>query len=119
MEGETVTYKEIGDLAASVGIPSAYYQFPNNTALAPPFLCFVITGSADLYADGANYQRIDAVQFELYTDEKDFTLEAQTEAALTGAGISWAKDEGFLDSEKMHMTTYRFEVVITEVKNGE
>lgn len=108
-----MTYKEVADMAAAVGIPSAYYQFPNDTELAPPFLCFIYTGSNDQYADDLNNQRIDGVQFELYTDTKDFDLEAQVEQVLTGAGVSWSKEEGYLDSERMHMTAWRFEIVVT------
>lgn len=108
-----MTFKEVADMAAAVGIPSAYYQFPNGTKQAPPFLCFIFTGSGDMYADDANYQKIEGCQFELYTDTKDFDLEAQVEAVLAEAGITWSRDEGFLDSEQMHMTTYQFGVVIT------
>lgn len=108
-----MTHREVAALAASVGIPSAYYQFPNGTAQELPFLCFVYTGSGDLYADNANYQRIDGVQFELYTATKDFEQEAAVEAVLRAAGLSWEREEGFLDDEQMHMTTYRFSAVIT------
>lgn len=109
-----MTFKEVATLAASVGIPSAYYQFPNNTGMAPPFLCFIFTGSNDMLADDKNYQRIETCQFELYTDVKDFALEKSVESALTGAGLVWARNEGYIDTEKMHMTTYTFDVVITE-----
>lgn len=109
-----MTFQEVADMAAAVGIPSAYYEFPNDTALAPPFLCFIYAQSEDAYADDSNYQKIERVQFELYTDVKDPALEAQVEAVLAAAGITWSRDEGFLDSERMHMTTYQFDAVITE-----
>lgn len=109
-----MTFKEVADMAAAVGIPSAYYQFPNDTPQAPPFLCFIYTGSGDVFADDSNYQKIEGCQFELYTKAKDFDLEAQVEAVLASAGITWSRDEGFLDSERMHMTTYQFDVVITK-----
>ena len=108
-----MTFQQVADLAAAVGIPSAYYQFPNDTALAPPFLCFIMAQSNDAYADDSNYTKIERIQFELYTDTKDPALEAQVENVLADAGITWSRDEGFLDSERMHMTTYQFDVVIT------
>lgn len=109
-----MTYQSIAALAASTGLPTAYYQFPETAHVAPPFLVWLVTGSNDAYADGRNYQKIESCQMELYTDAKDFGMEKTVEAALAGAGISWRKDEGFLDSERMHMTTYQFDVVITE-----
>lgn len=114
-----MTYQAIATLAASAGLPTAYYQFPMAEAQAPPFLVWLITGSADEYADNSNYQRIETCQFELYTDAKDFALEQTVEAALSGAGLTWRKDEGFLDSERMHMTTYQFQVVITAAQAEE
>lgn len=109
-----MTYKEIAGLAAAAGIPSAYYQFPDDTPQKLPFICFVYTGSADVYADNSNYYPVTGVQFELYTETKDFKLEKTVEAILTGAGLTWSRDEGFLDTEHMHMTTYTFQAVITE-----
>jgi protein-disulfide isomerase-like protein with CxxC motif len=110
-----MTFQDVADLAAAVGIPSAYYQFNNNTKQAPPFLCFIMAQSDDAYADNSNYQKIERVQFELYTEQKDFALEATVERVLANAGITWSRNEGFLDSEHMHMTTYQFDAVITEV----
>lgn len=109
-----MTFQQVADLAAAVGIPSAYYQFNDDTQQAPPFLCFIFAQSGDAYADDSNYQKIERVQFELYTEQKDFALEAQVEKVLADAGITWSRDEGFLDSERMHMTTYQFDAVITE-----
>ena len=110
-----MTFQDVASLAAAVGIPSAYYQFNNNTKQAPPFLCFIFAQSDDAYADNSNYQKIERVQFELYTEQKDFALEATVERVLANAGITWSRNEGFLDSEHMHMTTYQFDAVITEV----
>lgn len=110
-----MTFQQVADLAAAVGIPSAYYQFNNNTKQAPPFLCFIFAQSSDAFADDSNYQKIERVQFELYTEQKDFALEATVERVLANAGITWSRNEGFLDSEHMHMTTYQFDAVITEV----
>ena len=49
---------------------------------------------------------------ELYTDYKDFALEQALEAVLKGMGLSWAKSETYIDSEKMHETVYETEVLL-------
>lgn len=108
-----MTHSEISAMIGEIGLPYAYYQFPNDTPQALPFICFIYGESADLYADNSNYQPITPVQVELYTVVKDFELEDAVEDVLASHGITWEKDEGFLDSEKMHMTTYQFEAVIT------
>ena len=49
---------------------------------------------------------------ELYTDVKDFEKEAAVEATLRANGLTWNKEETFIDSEQMHETIYTTEVLI-------
>ena len=70
-----MTYPEIDAMIGEVGLPYAYYQFPE-TGQQPPFICWMLDGIDDLYADNINYQRIVVLAVELYTDEKDFEKEA-------------------------------------------
>ena len=107
-----MTYKEIKTMIAGIGLPYAYYQFSEDTGQAPPFICFYYTDNDDFLADNTNYQTIVTLNVEFYSDQKDFTTEATIEAALTCAGLVFAKDETFIDSEKMHETIYTMEVVI-------
>ena len=108
-----MTHQEIATMIAGIGLPNAYYQFSEDTAVPPPFICFYFTGDNDVIADNSNYQKIDELTVELYTDEKDFNLEAQVEDALNAAGLVYSRDETYIDSEQMHMTTYYTDVVIT------
>ena len=98
-------------------IPAAYMQFPeddpNNPAPPPPFICYYYTGDNDLKADNSNYQKIRQLTVELYCENKNFTLEQTVESALTSNGFVYSKAEIYLNSEKMYMTTYEMEVVIT------
>lgn len=114
-----MTYKEVATMIQGIGLPYAYYQFPEGTAQQCPFICFFFDGSNDLAADGTNYQRIRSLSVELYTDIKDFTLEEQVETALNSAGLVYSREETYLDSEKMNMVTYMTEILITkENDNG-
>jgi len=122
-----MTYKEVFqivsgiELTAATGtssatyIPAAYLQFPeddpNNPA--PPFICYYYTGDDDLKADNTNYQKIRQVSIELYTDNKDFTLEQKVETTLTSHGLVYSKMEAYINEEKMYQTTYETEVIIT------
>lgn len=109
-----MTYKEIATMIRAIGLPFAYHQFTEDTAQPPPFICFSYPQSDDLQADNANYQRIEQLQIDLYSDNKDFTNEAAIEAALFNAGLTWEKIENYIDSERMFMITYRSEVLITQ-----
>lgn len=110
-----MTFKEVAKMIKDIGLPFSYYQFNNDTAVAPPFICYFYTGDNDLLADDSNYQKIENLVVELYTDEKDFANEALIETALNDAGLVYSRQESYLDSEKMYMVVYSCGVVILEV----
>lgn len=107
-----MTHKQIADMVKSVGLPCAYYEFPDGTDQAPPFICFYYPEADDVYADNKNYAGINRLYVELYTDEKDFSKEAAVEAVLTNSGLSFSKSELYINSERMWQITYRMEVII-------
>lgn len=109
-----MTYRQIAEMVSSIGVPYAYYQFPNNTGIAPPFVCFYFNSSNDFAADNTNYQRIRQLSLELYTDNKDFTLEQTVENILNQNGLVYSREETYLDSEKMYMVTFQTNIIITE-----
>lgn len=107
-----MTPSEVKIMVEELGIPSAYYQFADNTDLAPPFVCYFFTPSNDLSADNINYVRVEKLNIELYTDVKDFALEKQLEQILTEHEIFFAKEETNLDSERMHETIYTSDIIL-------
>lgn len=109
-----MTYRQVAEMVSSIGVPYAYYQFPNNSGIAPPFVCFYFDSSNDFAADNTNYQRIRPLSIELYTDNKDFTLEQTVENVLNQNGLVYSREETFLDSERMYMVTFMTEIIITE-----
>ena len=108
-----MTYQEVATMVASIGVPYAYYQFPEGTAQPTPFVCFYFDGSNDLFADDTNYQKIRPLVIELYTGNKDFTLEETVEGILATNGLTYTRDESWIDSEKMNMVAYTTDVIIT------
>ena len=109
-----MTYKQIADMVAGVGVPYAYHHFPEHTGQMPPFICFYFPNNEDLIADNCNYSRINALTVELYTDNKDFALEQAVEAAFSGAGLVWKKEEFYINEERMYLESYDTEVLIDE-----
>lgn len=113
-----MTREEVAAMVSAVGIPYAYYQFDDKTAADPPFICFFYGNSEDLVADNQNYQTIERLYIELYTDEKDFNLEATVEGILKNWGLPFYKSEEHIDSEKLYEVVYETTVIITEESNN-
>ena len=107
-----MTYTEIAQMIEEIGLPFAYYQFPKDTAKAPPFICFFYPASADEMADDINYVKVTEVVIELYTAEKSLDLEAQVEAVLREHGQTYTRVESWLDDQRMYQETYNLEVMI-------
>lgn len=107
-----MTYKEVATMVNSIGLPYAYYQFPEGTGQAPPFVVFFYSETDDLYADEINYQRIVTLNIELYTAEKDFETESIVEEILANNNLTYYKEENYIDSEKMWQIAYEMEVLI-------
>ena len=107
-----MTPQEVNSMVESVGIPSAYYQFADGTGQQPPFICFFYGNSNDLLADNTNYTRIERLYIEMYTDQKDFALEAKVERTLNDHGIVFAKSQDYIDTERMHVTVYESDIVL-------
>lgn len=106
-----MTYEEIAQMIESIGLPYAYYQFPDDTQQAPPFICFLYDYD-DIYADDSNYVKRVVLTVELYTDTKNIPLESAVEAVLDENEMTWSKESTFIDSERMWQTSYSMEVFI-------
>lgn len=109
-----MTRQEVATMVASIGLPYAYYQFDEGTGQAPPFVVFFFTVPNDLYADQVNYQKIDGLSIEFYSAEKDFETEDAIETILNNAGLTYYKEQNYIDDEKMWQTAYDMQIVLTE-----
>ena len=107
-----MTLRDIRNMVDSVGIPFAYYQFPEGTDQSTPFICYYFTTSDDLIADNTNYVDSRQLIIELYTDEPDFALEKEVESAINGIELVYVKNSAYIDSEKMWQISYTTEVVL-------
>lgn len=113
-----MTFQEVATTIRSIGFPFAYYQFPEGTAQAPPFICYFYSGDNDFKADNSNYQKIEHLNIELYTDEKNFEAEAQIENVLKSAGLVWSRSEEYIDSERLYLVVYELDIMITQEANN-
>lgn len=112
-----MTTTQVAAMVASIGKPYAYYQFPEGTEQPTPFVCFFFSGDNDVKADDSNYQKIEHLIIEVYTDNKDFELEATVESVLAANGMVWTRDEEWIEEERMLEVVYEMDVVITSVED--
>ena len=109
-----MTYEQISTMISSIGLPYAYYSFPEEQAPTLPYIVFYYPDYDDLGADNINYQTIANLNIELYTSNKDFTKEASVETVLTNAWLYFQKSETFITSEQMYEVLYQIQLVITK-----
>lgn len=108
-----MTRQEIAQLIAGIGLPYAYDHFEaEESPGTPPFICFLYPDSGGLFADNTNYQPIERLVIELYTDAVDFELEASVLAALNSAGLACTYSREWIEDERMYLTTFDTEVLI-------
>ena len=109
-----MTTNEVAAMVAEIGVPYAYYQFPEGTGQETPFICFFYSNDNDVKADNTNYQSIEHLIIELYTDNKDFDLERRVESVLASHGMVYSRDEEWIESERMLEVVFETDVIITE-----
>ena len=71
---------------------------------------YLLPGSNNFAADGKVYHKINEVRIELYTDEKDPSVEEQVTAVLDEHGIFYEKSEVWIESENLYEVLYQMEV---------
>ena len=102
-----MTILEVTSMVKSIGLPCAYYQFPNNTEQELPVICYYFPEDRDLYADDKMYFRAGELVLELYSKTKRFDLEEKIEAALEAQGLAYTRDEKNYPEEKLIVEVYR------------
>lgn len=107
-----MTTEQVASMVSEIGLPFAYYEFPDNTELTPPFVSFLFTDSSDVYADDENYVDKRTLVIELYTAAKDFDLEQTVRGVLNAHNMTFTMNADHLDNEQMFITTYTTEVII-------
>lgn len=109
-----MTYQEVAQMIESIGLPYTYYSFPINQAPNLPYIVFYFPNSDDFSADNLNYVLITDLNIELYSRDKNFTLEKQVEDVLKNNNIYFSKSETFINTENMYEVLYETQIVINE-----
>ena len=62
-----MTYQEIAQMIESIGLPYAFYQFPDDTEQAPPFICFLYDYDYTYYLKITVFDDMGITAFDLCT----------------------------------------------------
>lgn len=107
-----MTYQDIANIVAEIGLSYAYYQFPVNEAPSLPYVVYFYPNRDDFVADNSNYGRVESCVIELYTETKDLEQERAVETVLDKYHLVYDKNESFINKENMYESYYEFEVFI-------
>ena len=102
--------ENIKEMLNEIGLQYEYDHFSTHNWIEPPFIVWKIPESDNFHADGITYAKIDVLNIELYSDEKDWNNEKKIEDILDKYGITYDKTGENLDSEKMYEVLYEMEV---------
>lgn len=84
----------------------AYRAFPVGAAPELPFICFMETESSNFFADAQVYKKVQGVDIEFYSANKDTVSEEAIEKMLNENLILWDKSEIYIDSQNMLQVVY-------------
>lgn len=104
-----MTYEEINDMMAEMGLPYAYHHFAEGESPQPPFLLFLSPGEETFSADNVAYYSFKQLDIELYTDKKNPALEEEIEDVLTQHEIYYTKTEAWIESERLYEVLYEMD----------
>lgn len=107
-----MTVEELYQGLTNTGLEVAYYQFEEGDVPALPYLIYYFRNTDDFFADNSNYVGRPLLYVELYTERKDFETEALVDEALKNMGLTYEKEESFIESENMYEVLYIMEVII-------
>lgn len=89
-----MTLSQLCGILRALGLPYAQVQWDTSDGSTPPPLPYVLLvpgTSADVMADGRNYQRVTPYTCELYTRGRDMALESRIEAAFEAVPVQFVR----------------------------
>lgn len=108
-----MTKEQIEKMLDEMEIPYRYHHFTQKEMqnVDLPIMVWNVPGTNNFFADGQTYHKIKQLDIELYTDQKDWSLEEKLEGILDKCGIAWEQTAStWFESEKMWESLYEMEV---------
>lgn len=106
-----MTHENIVTMLEEANLPLAYDHFAEGESPDPPFLVFLFPGTDNVFADNRVWQKVNRLNIELYTVEKNPETEERIEDILDSYEIPYEKTEVWIESEKMYEVLYQTEII--------
>lgn len=101
-----MTLNEVKLLLKSLKLPVAYDHFNKRTV--PPYIIFLVKQTMNRFADNTVIRKMQEVNIELYTKEKDVNLEESLEKVLNDNEIPYEiEEELFIEEENVYEIVYK------------
>lgn len=104
--------EELVRIMEEIGLSYAYDHFAEGESPDPPFICYLLPEDDNFAADGVVYYKVSGVRIELYTDFKNPAIEEKVTAVLDSHGIFYAKNEVWIEEEKLYEVAFEFEMPV-------
>ena len=89
-------------------LPVAYSHFKKAQEL--PYIIYFVTDNEDLLADNQNYYDFINIAVELYSDDKDPSLEMKLQKLFAENEIVYRKSETVIQDENMYEVIYEIKL---------
>lgn len=103
---------DVKNMLDKAGFPVAYYEFGKK--VEPPYICYLVPESFNFGADNKVLAKIDNIQIELYTENKNIQAELKLENVLDEACIFYEKSEVYIKEENLFKILYEIDILRSE-----
>ena len=103
-----MTFTELVAILAPTGIPWTYHHW--TAPPAPPYGVYLSVRDNPFFADDQTYVFTSGIRLEVYSLERDTSLDDAVRAALDAAQIPYDTDYTFLESEGLYESIFEIEV---------
>lgn len=93
----------------TLGYSINYLMFTNPPQL--PYLVYYVAENNYQYSDNKNYSLFLGVNLELYDKNKNIEAENKIENKFNELGLTFSKDEVYIESEKLYQVIYYVELI--------
>ena len=102
------TFAELVAILEPTGFPWTYHHW--DTPPPPPYGVYLSVRDNPFFADNRTYTFSAGIRLEVYSLERDTSLDDKVRAALDAAEIPYDTDYTFLESEGLYESIFEIEV---------
>lgn len=104
-----MTLNQLKNILKKLKLPVAYSYFKRR--VSPPYIVFSVAQTKNYFADNIVVKKMQSVNIELYTEEKNVELEENLEKILNDNELPYEiEGEIFIEEENIYQIIYKITV---------